>query len=208
MTYSHKIKTQPVDPLCQLVAEAFHLGNDVVPDTGNGSTEFLVGVPKVHECYHQRTDDRHYCYDRPGQTIQNHTQLAEHTAGTSHVGDEKPDMSGCEPEKLVFLDESGININMTRWYARSKGGSRAVDAVPLWKPQNITVLSSIWLNGEADYTTYAGGTTSERFIDYLKNTKANRNSFLKYILFLNSLYHVTIAFFQPFPASWALYAYG
>lgn len=43
------------------------------------------------------------------------------------------------PEKLVFLDESGININMTRGYARSKGGSRAVDAVPLWKPQNITV---------------------------------------------------------------------
>ena len=78
-------------------------------------------------------------------------------------------MSGCEPEKLVFLDESGININMTRCYARSKGGSRAVDAVPLWKPQNITVLSSIRLNGEADYTTYAGGTTSERFIDYLKN---------------------------------------
>ena len=35
-------------------------------------------------------------------------------------------------------------------------------------------------------------------------TKANKNSFLKYILFLNSLYHVTIAFFQPFPASWAL----
>ena len=78
-------------------------------------------------------------------------------------------MSGCEPEKLVFLDESGININMTRCYARSKGGSRAVDAIPLWKPQNITVLSSIRLNGEADYTTYAGGTTSERFIDYLKN---------------------------------------
>ena len=63
----------------------------------------------------------------------------------------KENMSGYAPEKLVFLDESGININMTRCYARSKGGSRAVDAVPLWKPQNITVLSSIRLNGEAAY---------------------------------------------------------
>ena len=58
---------------------------------------------------------------------------------------------------------------MTRCYARSKGGSRTVDAVPLWKPQNITVLSSIRLNGEAAYTTYSGGTTSERFVDYLRN---------------------------------------
>ena len=78
-------------------------------------------------------------------------------------------MSGYAPEKLVFLDESGINVNMTRFYARSKGGSRAVDAVPLWKPQNMTVLSSIQLNGETAYTTYSGGTTSERFVDYLRN---------------------------------------
>lgn len=81
----------------------------------------------------------------------------------------KENMSGYAPEKLVFLDESGINVNMTRFYARSKGGSRAVDAVPLWKPQNTTVLSSIQLNGETAYTTYSGGTTSERFVDYLRN---------------------------------------
>ena len=70
---------------------------------------------------------------------------------------------------IAILDESGINVNMTRFYARSKGGSRAVDAVPLWKPQNATVLSSIQLNGETAYTTYSGGTTSERFVDYLRN---------------------------------------
>lgn len=81
----------------------------------------------------------------------------------------KENMSGYDPEKLVFLDESGINVNMTRFYARSKGGSRAVDAIPLWKPQNTTVLSSIQLNGKAAYTIYPGGTTSERFVDYLRN---------------------------------------
>lgn len=81
----------------------------------------------------------------------------------------KENMSGYAPEKLVFLDESGINVNMTRFYARSNGGSRAVDAVPLRKPQNTTVLSSFRLNGETAYTTYSGGTTSERFVDYLRN---------------------------------------
>ena len=54
-------------------------------------------------------------------------------------------------------------------YARSKGGSRTVDTAPLRKPQNTTVLPSIQLNGETAYTTYSGGTTSERFVDYLRN---------------------------------------
>lgn len=38
-------------------------------------------------------------------------------------------------------------------------------------------------------------------------TKANKNSFLKNTLPLNSLYHVTMALFQPFPASAGTQAY-
>jgi len=37
-------------------------------------------------------------------------------------------------EKLVFLDESGINTNMTRIYGRSPGGTRSVDKAPLNTP--------------------------------------------------------------------------
>lgn len=47
--------------------------------------------------------------------------------------------------------------------------STTQDTIPLWKPQNTTVLSSIHLNGETAYATYSGGTTSERFVDYLRN---------------------------------------
>lgn len=39
-----------------------------------------------------------------------------------------------EAYDLVFLDESGCNTNMTRRYAYSLGGSRAVDSAPLSKP--------------------------------------------------------------------------
>ena len=33
----------------------------------------------------------------------------------------KENMFEYNPEKLVFLEESGVNINMTRFYVRSKG---------------------------------------------------------------------------------------
>ena len=48
-------------------------------------------------------------------------------------------------DKLVFLDESGVNINMTRHYGRAVGKERAVDKAPVKKPTNTTILSSIKL---------------------------------------------------------------
>ena len=77
-------------------------------------------------------------------------------------------ISGFSASDLVFLDESGCNTDMTRRYAYSFGGSRAVDATPLSKPKNTTILSSIQLNGTLHYTTFSGGTTVERFKRYLE----------------------------------------
>ena len=71
-------------------------------------------------------------------------------------------------EHLVFLDESGVNTDLTRLYGRAPSSQRAVDRAPLNTPQTTTVLSSIRLNGEKAFTTYQGGTTGERFVQYLK----------------------------------------
>ena len=57
---------------------------------------------------------------------------------------------------------------MTRRYAYSLGGSRAVDFAPLSKPKNTTILSSIQLDGTLHYTTFSGGTTVEKFKRYLE----------------------------------------
>ena len=73
-----------------------------------------------------------------------------------------------EVSHLVFLDESGVNINMTRRYGRGKGGQRVVDHAPLNTPQSTTILSSIRLDGEMTYTTFQGGTTGDKFLTYLK----------------------------------------
>ena len=78
-------------------------------------------------------------------------------------------ISGFRASDLVFLDESGCNTDMTRRYAYSFGGSRAVDAIPLSKPKNTTILSSIQLDGALHYTTFSGGTTVEHFKHYLKD---------------------------------------
>ena len=77
-------------------------------------------------------------------------------------------MSGFKESDLVFLDESGCNTDMTRRYAYSLGGSRAVDSTPLFKPKNTTILSSLQLDGTLHYTTFSGGTTGEHFKQYLK----------------------------------------
>ena len=70
---------------------------------------------------------------------------------------------------LVFLDESGVNIDMTRRYGRAHSSERCVDHAPLNTPQTTTILSSIRFNGEKAFTTYQGGTTGERFVAYLKD---------------------------------------
>lgn len=74
-----------------------------------------------------------------------------------------------EEDHIVYLDESGVNIDMTRIYGRSLGGTRCIDNAPINTPKNTTILSSIRLNGETAYTTYVGGTTKEKFVDYLEN---------------------------------------
>ena len=78
-------------------------------------------------------------------------------------------ISGFSANNLVFLDESGCNTDMTRRYAYAQGGSRAVDSAPLSKPKNTTILSSIQLDGSLHYTTFSGGTTVEKFKQYLEN---------------------------------------
>ena len=77
-------------------------------------------------------------------------------------------ISGTKAKHQVYLDESGINTNLTRHYARAVHGKRAIDAAPINTPVGTTVLSSIRLNGSLVYTTYQGGTTAQRFREYME----------------------------------------
>ena len=61
-------------------------------------------------------------------------------------------IAGANPEHQIYLDESGINTNLTRHYAHAVHGKRAIDAAPVNTPAGTTVLSSIRLNGSLVYT--------------------------------------------------------
>ena len=63
-----------------------------------------------------------------------------------------------DADHRVFLDESGVNTDMTRHYARTKKSERAVDSAPVNTSCNTTILSSVRLNGKTFHTIYHGGT--------------------------------------------------
>ncbi len=73
-------------------------------------------------------------------------------------------------EHLVFLDESGVNMDLTRLYERAPSSQRAVDHTPLNTPRTTTVVSSIRPDEEKAFTTYQDDTTGEHFVQYLKET--------------------------------------
>ena len=116
-------------------------------------------------------------------------------------------MSEKDINHLVFLDESGVNINMTRHYARAWKNRRAVDKTPLNTPCNTTVLSSIRLNGNCAYTVYQGGTTAERFAEYLKTKLLPTLSEADIIVMDNMRFHHAKAVEQLLDSSKVTYLY-
>lgn len=73
-------------------------------------------------------------------------------------------------EKLVFLDESGVNIGMVRRYGRAMGGARLTDKSPVNTPKGTTLISAIRTSGVSARVRFQGGTTKEQFQKYVKET--------------------------------------
>ena len=71
--------------------------------------------------------------------------------------------------KLVFLDESGVNVNMTRFYGRAKGKKRVYDYVPAKRIKRTTLLSSVRLDGTIVKKIFQGALNGKIFLDYIKN---------------------------------------
>lgn len=71
--------------------------------------------------------------------------------------------------KLVFLDESGVNINLTRRYGRAIGKERVYDYAPLNTPKSTTMLSSIHMDGTIIHQKFSGAVNREHFLNYVSN---------------------------------------
>ena len=66
-------------------------------------------------------------------------------------------MSGSlDVSRLKFVDESGVNLAMTRLYGRAPKGVRVVGAVPHNYGQHVTILGALSLAGVGAVMTVAG----------------------------------------------------
>jgi transposase len=71
-------------------------------------------------------------------------------------------------ERLKFIDESGVNLAMTRRYGRAPRGERVVGAVPQNYGANVTMLAALSLQGVDAVMTIDGATDAEVFHAYVE----------------------------------------
>jgi transposase len=76
-------------------------------------------------------------------------------------------MKSLDPQTLVFIDESGVQNNMTRLYGRIIGGTRLKESAPGGHWNTTTILSAIRSNGSTESMTIEGATTAEVFTAYV-----------------------------------------
>jgi transposase len=77
-----------------------------------------------------------------------------------------------DAEKLVFVDECGSNIALTRLYARSLKGRRAYGAVPRNKRANITLLAALSRQGMGEALILEGSADTTVFELYIEQILA------------------------------------
>jgi transposase len=73
---------------------------------------------------------------------------------------------------LVFVDESSTNIALTPRYARSPKGERAYGKAPRNWGKNVTLISSIGMEGMGPSMSIEGSSDTESFGLYMRNILA------------------------------------
>ena len=71
-------------------------------------------------------------------------------------------------EKLIFFDESGLNLSMTRAYGRAMSSARVLDTTPKNWGESITLIAGIRLGGLVAPMMMIGSLTGPAFIDYIE----------------------------------------
>ena len=72
---------------------------------------------------------------------------------------------------LVFLDEAGINLGLTRLYGRSPKGERAHDYRPRNAGENISLLGALSTDGLIATMSITGSVNTQVFLTYIQQGK-------------------------------------
>lgn len=109
---------------------------------------------------------RHLNWTRKKKTIRASEQNEADRAAWSEQAKE------LDAGKMVFIDECGSNIALTRLYARSPKGKRVCGSVPRNRRANITLLASLSLHGMGEAFLLEGSADSAVFELYIEQILA------------------------------------
>jgi hypothetical protein len=80
--------------------------------------------------------------------------------------------AACPFERLKFVDESGLNIAMTRRYGRAPRGERVHDPVPENFGRNVTIIGALSCHGLEAVMTVDAATDADVFRAYVTHVLA------------------------------------
>jgi transposase len=78
------------------------------------------------------------------------------------------EITALDSARFKFIDESGVNLAMTRLYGRAPRGERVVGTVPQNYGANVTMLAALGSQGVEAVMTIDGATDAEVFRVYVK----------------------------------------
>jgi transposase len=76
---------------------------------------------------------------------------------------------GVDPRRFVFVDESSTNVRMVPTRARAPKGQRALGKAPKNWDKNVTLISSISLEGMGPSMSIEGSADGEAFLLYIEH---------------------------------------
>lgn len=98
-------------------------------------------------------------------------------------------MKGVDPKRLIFVDESSTNVSLTPRYARAPKGERAYGKAPRNWGKNVTLISSITLEGMGPSMSIEGSSDTESFGLYMRNVLAPTLKYGQIVLMDNLSVH-------------------
>jgi transposase len=84
----------------------------------------------------------------------------------------RAELAGVESERLIFVDETGIDTRMTRTYGRAARGRRAPGKVPRGRWERLTVIGALALGGVVASMSVAAATGAAVFLAFVEQVLA------------------------------------
>ena len=118
-------------------------------------------------------------HDEPGHPREARVDAQKKTLGATERDEEARSaflerLSGVDPERLLFVDESSTNIALIPRYARAPKGRRAFGRAPRNWGKNVTLISSMTTEGMGPSMSIQGSSDTETFGLYMRNVLAPR----------------------------------